>query len=99
MQGVKECDHLGPLQQIGVDLRADGSIVAPGHGEVATHFKALSSSSNRIFKAVPMPETCSFPHKRHLSHPTQSMMRDTFLKWLLNCSLSNCSASVHARSW
>lgn len=31
-------------------------------------------------------QTCSLPHNRHLSQPTQSMIRETFLKWSLNSS-------------
>lgn len=58
-----------------------------------THSSAFSSSSNRIFRAVPMPDTCSFPHSLHLSHPTQSMIRETLRKCVLNCSLSTCNVS------
>ena len=35
---------------------------------------------------MPIPDTWSLPHSRHLSHPTQSMMRETFRKCVLNCS-------------
>lgn len=41
-------------------------------------------SEKRIFKAVPSPVTCNLPHKRHLSHPTQSMILDMLRKWSLN---------------
>ena len=51
-----------------------------------THSSAFSSISNRIFMAVATPVVCTFPHKRHLSHPTQSMIRVTFRKCVLNSS-------------
>ena len=35
---------------------------------------------NSILRAVPIPCTCIVPHSLHLSHPTQSMIRDMFLK-------------------
>ena len=38
------------------------------------------SSSKRIFKAVPYPIVCIFPHILHLSQPTQSIMAEMFLK-------------------
>ena len=57
-----------------------------------TYSRAFSSSSNRILSAVPSPETWSLPHSRHLSHPTQSMMRETLRKCDLNCSLRSCAA-------
>jgi len=41
------------------------------------------SNENKIFKAVPRPVICIFPHKRHFSHETQSIIRDTFLNWNL----------------
>lgn len=41
-------------------------------------------SEKRIFKAVPMPWTCNFPHNLHLLQPTQSIIRVIFLKWSLN---------------
>lgn len=33
--------------------------------------------------------TCNFPQSRHLLQPTQSMMREMFLKWSLNSSWTN----------
>lgn len=63
-----------------------------------THSKAVSSSSKRIFIAVPMPDTCSFPHSLHLSHPTQSMMRETLRKWDLNWSLRICCQQRNDRT-
>lgn len=35
-----------------------------------------------------MPVVCTFPHKRHLSHPTQSIIRVTLRKCVLNSSFS-----------
>jgi len=55
-----------------------------------TYWRAFSSSSKRIFNAVPSPVVCTFPHRRHLSQPTQSMIRVIFRKWALNSSLSIC---------
>ena len=49
-------------------------------------FSAISSSSNRTFKAVAKPVVCTLPQRRHLSQPTQSIMRETFLKCDLNSS-------------
>ena len=46
-----------------------------------------ASVEKSSLSAVPRPVTCSLPHKRHLSHPTQSMMRDTFRKCSLNSDL------------
>lgn len=43
---------------------------------------------NRIFKAVPRPWVCSLPHRRHLSHPTQSIILVIFLKCCLNSNFS-----------
>ena len=43
---------------------------------------------NSILRAVPTPATCTLPHSLHLSHPTQSIIRDMFLKWPRNSSYS-----------
>ena len=42
----------------------------------------------RIFKAVPSPCVCNFPHSLHFSQPTQSMMRVMLRKWWRNSSFS-----------
>ena len=62
-----------------------------GLGE--TDSSAFSSSSNKILSAVPTPETWSLPQRRHLSHPTQSMIMDT----LRNLSLNSCLISCRKR--
>ena len=36
--------------------------------------------------AVAKPVVCTLPQRRHLSQPTQSIMRETFLKCALNSS-------------
>ena len=47
------------------------------------------ASLERGASSLSMVITWSLPHRRHLSQPTQSMMRETFLKWSLNSSW-NC---------
>lgn len=42
---------------------------------------------NRIFSAVPNPCTCSLPHSRHLSQPTQSIIFEIFRNFSLNSAL------------
>lgn len=39
---------------------------------------------NCFFKTL----TCNLPQRRHLSHPTQSIIREMFLKWSRNSTLS-----------
>ena len=68
----------------------------------AADFNAISSSSNRTFKAVAKPVVCTLPQRRHLSQPTQSIMRETFLKCALNSSFKiylsvKFSSSKYAR--
>ena len=48
-----------------------------------------STSLERGASSLSMVITWSLPHRRHLSQPTQSMIRETFLKWSLNSSW-NC---------
>lgn len=43
--------------------------------------------SKRIFRAVPSPLICSFPHSLQRSHATQSRITEMFRKWFLNCAL------------
>lgn len=45
---------------------------------------------------MPRPDVCTLPHSRHLSQPTQSMMRDTFRKWSLNSSFKTYIARSHS---
>lgn len=45
-------------------------------------------SEKRIFSAVPRPCTCSFPHNRHLSQPTQSMIFDMLRNFSRNSVFS-----------
>lgn len=45
-------------------------------------------SEKRIFNAVPKPCTCNFPHNRHLSHPTQSMIFDMLRNFSRNSVFS-----------
>jgi hypothetical protein len=46
------------------------------------------SMENKIFNAVPNPVTCNLPHILHLSHDTQSIILEMFLKLDLNSSIS-----------
>ncbi len=51
----------------------------------------LISFVSKILKAVPKPFVCTFPHKRHLSQETQSMM--------LKVMLWKCAASCWANGF
>ena len=42
------------------------------------------SSANKIFKAVPIPRLWIFPHRRHFSQITQSIIIDTRINLCLN---------------
>lgn len=61
---------------------------------IETHSNAFSSISKRTLSAVAIPVVWILPHNLHLSHPTQSMMRVTFLKCDLNSSLSTWSMNM-----
>jgi len=90
MQRVYKRNNFGTLQQVRVRTRARHSIRCQAHEQLAkrTHSSAFSSISNKIFIAVATPVVCTLPHKRHLSHPTQSMIRVTFRKCVLNSSFN-----------
>lgn len=49
----------------------------------------VGKSENKIFSAVPIPCVCNFPHKRHLSQPTQSIIREMLKKCWRNSSRSS----------
>lgn len=70
--------------------------VLPLIGLIGLLFVAKSRSNfseKRIFRAVPKPCTCNFPHNRHLSHPTQSMIFDMLRNFSRN-SVFNWAAPV-----
>ncbi|KYM93925.1 hypothetical protein ALC62_15460 [Cyphomyrmex costatus] len=48
---------------------------------------------NNIFNAVPSPWICNLPHSLHLSHPTQSIIREIFIKCCLNSSFNTCASA------
>lgn len=92
MHGVDQRYNLGSLKQVRVPLGTARNFSRVSYNRISvneaatrsTYSKALSSSSKRIFNAVPIPEICSFPHSLHLSHPVQSRILETFLKLCLN---------------
>lgn len=59
-----------------------------------THWRAFSSISNSTLRAVAKPVVWTLPHKRHLSQPTQSMIRDTLRKCCLNSSFKIYKAHI-----
>lgn len=60
-----------------------------------TYSSALSSISKSTFIAVARPVICTFPHRRHLSQPTQSIILETFRKCVLNSSLRIYSQNLY----
>jgi len=64
------------------------------HERGKPYSRFFSSSSKRTFKAVARPVVWIFPQSLHLSHPTQSIIRVTFLKCCLISSLKICVKRV-----
>ncbi len=58
-------------------------------GSFSSHIKTLQSQIKCCYF------TCNVPQSRHLLQPTQSMIREMFLKWSLNSSWTKTTSKQH----
>ena len=91
MHCVDQCNNFGSSKKIrvaGWAILKIKKLVTSRSYEDNTYSNAFSSISNKTLRAVATPDVCTLPHRRHLSQPTQSIIRDTLRKCVLNSSFT-----------